>query len=78
MKFTWRDLLLIGGLVAGMAVKWGVGDARLAAQELKTKNVELIPAIVARLDSIDENQKDIKRDVRELRNAILGSRRVSP
>lgn len=72
MKISFSNIIAVIGAIAAIAIQWGVFGARLQAQEVKTAEVasvkEAIPAILARLNGMDESLRDIKRDVRELRN----------
>lgn len=74
------DLIIkVGGTLLAIGIAWGSLNSRLAAQEVKTQGVpELLSKISTRLDSIAEEQKDIKTDIRlmrrfQLRNAPPGS-----
>ena len=68
----------MAGAVLAAGIQWGMLSTKLSAQETKLAEIapvkEAVPAIIARLDSIDESLREIKRDVRELRSSPVRER----
>ena len=74
-KIPIREVCYVAGAVLAAGIQWGMLSTKLSAQESKITEIaplkEAVPVILSQLVEIKESQREMKRDIRELRSSPI-------